>query len=175
MIETQRLQLCVADPAHSEEFARQANDPEIAKYTIRVPYPYSVKAAREFLTSARDRFGQDIVDFILYEKSTNRIVGIISATSIQDWYRAGVGYWVGKEFRGRGYCTEALEKMLKYLFEHQGVYKASASHMATNPASGRVMEKAGMFKEAMLAGHYCVNGKPVDGIIYSAFANIWRK
>lgn len=61
-----------------------------------------------------------------------------------------LGYWVGKPFWGKGYCTEAARELLRYGFETLGINRIQARHMVKNPASGRVMEKIGMKLEGIL-------------------------
>lgn len=54
------------------------------------------------------------------------------------------GYAMNPAFENRGYMTEAVKAMLAYCFEVVGAESVSAYHMDFNPASGRVMTKAGM-------------------------------
>ena len=58
--------------------------------------------------------------------------------------RAEVGYWIGKPFWGRGLATAALRLLLQFGFETLQLNRIEAGHFDYNPASGRVMEKAGM-------------------------------
>ena len=55
-----------------------------------------------------------------------------------------VGYVLGKNFWGRGMMTEALKAVLDFCFTQAGFQKVRARYASLNPASGRVMEKAGM-------------------------------
>jgi RimJ/RimL family protein N-acetyltransferase len=50
-----------------------------------------------------------------------------------------VGYWIGKEYWGRGIATRALEEFLKQI-ETRPLYAHVAKH---NTASRRVLEKCG--------------------------------
>lgn len=54
------------------------------------------------------------------------------------------GYAMNQAFENRGYMTEAVRAMLAYCFDTLGAESVSAYHMDFNPASGRVMQKAGM-------------------------------
>ena len=51
---------------------------------------------------------------------------------------------------GNGYATEALRAVIEYLLKECDFYLVEARHISENPASGRVMEKAGMHKDAVL-------------------------
>ena len=53
------------------------------------------------------------------------------------------GYWIGREFWGRGFATEALEGALVWAGKRWKRRALVAGHFSDNPASGRVLEKAG--------------------------------
>jgi RimJ/RimL family protein N-acetyltransferase len=53
--------------------------------------------------------------------------------------RREVGYWIGREFWGKGVATKALTELLE-LETHRPLY---ASVVTANPASARVLEKCG--------------------------------
>ncbi len=53
-----------------------------------------------------------------------------------------IGYWIAREFRGRGYAPEAVRGVLE-VARAIGHRRVTASHFVDNPASGRVLQKAG--------------------------------
>ena len=57
---------------------------------------------------------------------------------------AELGYWAGSAHWNRGYCSEAVGAIIGCAFERLGITKILAEHLRGNPASGRVMQKAGM-------------------------------
>jgi ribosomal-protein-alanine N-acetyltransferase len=61
-----------------------------------------------------------------------------------------VGYCFGQAWWNKGYATEALKKVLSFLLNDVGLFLVEAKHQRLNPASGRVMKKAGMLFEAVL-------------------------
>ena len=60
-----------------------------------------------------------------------------------------LGYALGRDYWGNGYMTEALTAVLRHLFS-LGYNRVEANHYIENPASGRVMEKAGMQYEGLI-------------------------
>ena len=74
---------------------------------------------------------------------------------------AEIGYSLSKEYWNQGYMTEALRAMIDFSFEKLHLHRLEAQHDLRNPASGRVMEKAGMNLEGTLRdrifnrGQYC--------------------
>jgi len=63
-----------------------------------------------------------------------------------------IGYCYGEKFWNKGYASEALIRVISYLFDEIGFEVICANYMSNNPASGRVMEKLGMKKEGILRG-----------------------
>jgi RimJ/RimL family protein N-acetyltransferase len=64
--------------------------------------------------------------------------------------RVEVGYVIHPNYWNQGYATEALQAGIGYFFE-KGFSEVYAGAFKTNPASTRVMEKAGMKKTNMKA------------------------
>jgi [ribosomal protein S5]-alanine N-acetyltransferase len=61
-----------------------------------------------------------------------------------------MGFWIGSDWWGQGYATEAARSVLRFAFEGLGLNRVYAHHMVRNPASGRVMKKIGMKQEGVL-------------------------
>lgn len=84
-------------------------------------------------------------------KETGELIGSIATVSISEKHHyCEIGYCYGSRFWGQGYATEALKAVLDYLLNECRMHLVEAKHYSANPASGRVMEKAGMVKEAVL-------------------------
>lgn len=166
VLETERLQLRPLQPGDAQAIARYAGDRRIAANTLSIPHPYSLDMARDFIAyaqrSAAD--GSDLV-FALLRKPQRELVGIIGLRP-QAGRVAEIGYWTGVPFQGRGYMTEALRAVIGHAFGELGLRRVFASHFAGNPASGRVMQKAGMRYEARLRQHVVRWGQAHDLLVY---------
>ncbi|RIW37366.1 N-acetyltransferase [Bacillus salacetis] len=69
-----------------------------------------------------------------------------------------VSYSLGFQWWNHGYGTEALKEVLAFAFRKMNVHKVAAAHNTDNPASGRVMSKAGMVREGVIR-HMIRNAK----------------
>lgn len=74
------------------------------------------------------------------------------------------GYWVAKDFLGKGYATEATNAMIRYAF---GALKARAvtiNYYEGNHKSANVIRKMGFtFEKTVKGGHNrCLDGAPLD-------------
>lgn len=90
-------------------------------------------------------------NWVVQVAETEEIIGNISAIRFSRKHNnCEIGYCYGSRFWNQGYATEALAAVLDYMLDECGMHLVEAQHQSLNPASGRVMEKAGMEKEAVL-------------------------
>src|SRR5689334_9587161 len=81
---------------------------------------------------------------------------------------AEVGYWLGREFWGRGIATTALRLLTAHAFRTQPeLRRLYAVPYATNAASARVLEKAGYVREGTLRQSAIKDGQVLDQWMYS--------
>lgn len=84
-------------------------------------------------------------------KETNQIIGNIAVVKINEKFlTCEIGYVFGYKWWGNGYCTEALKTVINYMINEVDCHLVEAKFIDKNPASGRVMEKAGMKYEGKL-------------------------
>ena len=96
----------------------------------------------------------DTFRWIVELKDTHEVIGTIDVMG-KKYFKYDVceiGYCYGEKFWNKGYATQSLKAVIKYLFEEIGFEVVYAMHMSNNPGSGRVMEKSGMKKEGVLRG-----------------------
>ncbi|WP_267246977.1 GNAT family N-acetyltransferase [Streptococcus sp. Marseille-Q5986] len=82
---------------------------------------------------------------ICLKEKPEQVIGDISIVEMDEIDSScEIGYVLGKDYWGRGIMTEALKAVLDFCFTQAGFQKVRARYASLNPASGRVMEKAGM-------------------------------
>ena len=82
---------------------------------------------------------------ICLKENPEQVIGDISIVEMdENDSSCEIGYILGKNYWGRGMMTEALKAVLDFCFTQAGFQKVRARYASLNPASGRVMEKAGM-------------------------------
>jgi [ribosomal protein S5]-alanine N-acetyltransferase len=101
------------------------------------------------------------------ESST--LVGIIEALDFDKKVNmVTIGYFLDKSCWGKGFATEAVKLLSKFLFEDVGVNRIQAEVMPINEASKKVLLKNGFLKEGTLRQAMLWSGKGiVDLEIYS--------
>ncbi len=151
-----------------------AGDRYIAEMTLVMPHPYLPEHALEWI--ARDgelrESGSGCAFLIEYGAE---VVGAIGLKFDDGGKRATAGYWIGRPYWRRGFATEALREVLRHAFEDLGVLHVGAHHIASNPASGRVMQKAGMSFENVVSQGIERDGVMHDQVNYGVFADEWRR
>lgn len=128
------------------------------------PFPYSEEDARAWLAAAA--LQEPETAFAI--AGAGEAIGGISLQLQYDVYRksAEIGYWLGEPFWGKGITTLALRGMTGYAFRHFDLLRIYASVFAWNPASARVLEKAGYRLEGRMRDAVVKDGRVTDQLVY---------
>ena len=141
VVETRRLILRAPGAQDVSRIAAMANDRDIARMTKRMPHPFQVEDAEDFVLHVAAQDPKRANTFVI-EHEDHGVVGVLGLFEDEDRVPE-TGYWIGREFWGRGLATEALEGALVWASKRWKRRALVAGHFADNPASGRVLEKAG--------------------------------
>ena len=172
VLETPRLLLRPFTLTDAPEVQRLAGAPEIAEMTLNVPHPYADGMAEAWIGGHAARFAAgEAVTFAIAARDEGRLLGCIGLVMAPRHHRAELGYWLGVPFWNQGYMTEAAGAVVSYAFGTLSLHKITASHLARNPASGRVMEKIGMTREGVLRQHAVKNGRLEDLVVYGLLSS----
>ena len=175
IIETPRLLLRPTREADTPEIVHLLSDPAIAETTLNIPYPYDEAKAREWLAfQQREREAGTGYTFAIVRGEDERLLGAIDIRPNARHKKAEIGYWIGKPYWGRGYATEAVQALIRYGFEELGLNRIYAMHFTENPASGRVMQKAGMQFEGVLRQDVLKGEQFQDHMIYAILRDDWE-
>lgn len=99
-------------------------------------------------------------------------IAVVDCSDRNEW--AEIGYVIGKAYWGRGIMTEALEAVLRYLFETVAVHRICLKHDVENVGSGRVMIKNGLVREGVQRkAHRRRDGSWADLPVYSMLREEW--
>ena len=160
-LNTERLflrPLFLADSARIQELA---GNWAVAKTTLSIPHPYKDGMAEKWILSLKDVW--NIKSGVVYGvllKADKEIIGVVSLVSIMG-KKAELGYWIGEQYWGEGYCTEATEALMQLASKQLQITNFVAEHLTENPASGKVMLKLGMV-HLQSVERADRNGKPVQ-------------
>ena len=139
VLETKRLTLRAPRLEDAKAVAALANDRRIAENTARIPHPYKLSNAEDFIAAANKAAGDAM--FVIAQRD-GTLIGACSVSRLDD-PTPGVGYWLGVPYWGKGFATEALHALIDYAFADLKHAALQAGARVTNPASRRVLEKCG--------------------------------
>jgi len=130
---------------------RLAGSARVAETTLNIPHPYGDGVAEAWIAALEPAFerGENVV-FAIVPNDGASLIGAINLRLDPQHLRGEVGYWIGEPYWNLGYATEALRAVLAYGFSQLGLNRIQAKYLPRNPASGRVMQKAGMASEGIL-------------------------
>ena len=170
-LETERLILRKFELSDAElVYKNWTSDPLVTKH-LSCDTHKSIDDTIKYVNFKIDLYNEDFCfDCIVVLKETNEPIGEISSVKTSRKHSLiDLGYCYGSKYWNKGYATEALHIVIKYLKEVAKVEKITACHLSINPASGKVMEKAGMVYDATLK-EYRIDkntNKRVDLVCYS--------
>ena len=151
----------------AESLASHANNRKIwLNLRDGFPHPYTLKDAQSWIESCHQS-GNPLVPFTIIVDGA-AVGGIGFGPTDQIHYVVSeIGYWLGESYWGEGITTEAVQLVSDYAFKNFGVIRLQACVYEWNPASKRVLEKAGFHQEARLEKSICKDGKVIDQYIYA--------
>jgi len=88
--------------------------------------------------------------------------------------KAQIGYWISKNYEGKGIINKCLTRFVDFLFGKIGLNKIEIHFMAANKRSAKVAERLGCKVEGIIRQSYLRNGKPEDIVITGLLKKEWK-
>jgi RimJ/RimL family protein N-acetyltransferase len=150
-----------------ESLVRHANNPNVSRHLRNIfPCPYTNADAHAWL---RRKVSKEGAPWRFAIEAGGEAVGGIGLDLGKDVesHSAEIGYWLGEAFWGRGIMTAAAKAMTARALASPRFYRVCAHVSAQNPASMRVLEKAGYQREGVLVRSGVKNGVLFDQMLYA--------
>ncbi len=138
VLDTERLTLRRPTLADVRAISHLANDRRIAENTRRLPHPYLQDHAVEFVRGIANERRETV--FLI--ESNHTPIGMVGV----DWREPAapeLGYWLGVDYWGQGFATEAARAVIDFTFEEVELEHIMSGARVANPASRNVLEKCG--------------------------------
>jgi len=84
-----------------------------------------------------------------------------------------MGYFIQPEYHNRGYMTEAVNEIVRFAFQDDGVHRICTGCITENQPSERVMQKCGFVKEADRKSYTWHDGRMKDRVEYRLLKDEW--
>lgn len=179
-IKTEKLILKELTKKDIKSIVENANNLNVTKWLLIVPYPYKIKDAKFWIKDsqkkAKEKPRKDYT-FGVELKSERKIIGGMGLHKVDRFQKkAEVGYWLGEKYWRKGYGSEALNEILKLAFNKLRLRRIEAGVFYGNTSSGKLLEKFG-FKKEGLKRKACkckADGKIKDEYIYGLLKEEWK-
>jgi len=153
ILETSRLILRPFVSTDAAKVQALAGDKRVSETTLHIPHPYLDGMAEQWISQHLAHWqNQSAVIYAITDKASACLMGTVSLVDIQG-DEAELGYWLGVDYWGKNYATEAARALADFAFSALGINKLTADHLTDNPASGKVMEKIGMTYQHNIQKH----------------------
>ncbi|HEX9582692.1 MAG TPA: GNAT family protein [Gemmatimonadales bacterium] len=149
-----------------ESLARRANNRKVwINLRDAFPSPYTLGAARQWIewvsgTLPETHFAIEV------EGGACGGIGYVIQPDVHR-ISAEIGFWLGEPFWGRGIMTEAVRAVTAHALDTHNLHRVYASVFDWNPASMRVLEKAGYRREGIMRSSALKDGKVTDQVLYA--------
>jgi RimJ/RimL family protein N-acetyltransferase len=163
------LESCVVrswERGDARSLLRHANSRKIWRNVRdQFPYPYTATDADLWIRSAKQLRPETHFAIAVGDEA----IGAIGIELKDDVYRrsAEIGYWLGESYWGRGIATEAVAAATEWAFKHFDLDRIYAHVFEWNPASARVLEKAGYELEGRMRKSVVKDGQLIDALLYA--------
>jgi RimJ/RimL family protein N-acetyltransferase len=166
--------VCIED---KESMFRYRSDSDTNKYLSLIPQ--SVEDVASFIdkTSFDINIPGSWFQFVLIERDANILIGDIGIHFLEtepENLQVEIGYTLDKEFRGKGYATEAVKTIIDFLIYSLNKHRVIASIDPENKDSIRLVERLGFRLEAHFVKSLFFHGQWVDDLVYAVLADEWK-
>lgn len=143
-IYTSRLKLVQFIMEDANSIQTLAGNYNVAKQTLNIPHPYEDGMAEDWISNHQNAWDErQAITYAIFLKDSNKLIGAVGLVGVKG-DEGGMGYWIGEPYWKKGYATEATKALIHFCFGTLALKRIEAEHLVSNPASGRVMQKAGM-------------------------------
>ncbi len=164
-LETKKLILRDLEDEDAEAFAEKGNDKEINLFNWYIPFPLTLAKAKKIIAKRKLPQGSHrwLYELGIVLKETKEFMGIVSLYDVdKPENKAKLGYWIGKNYRRKGYTEEAVKEVIRFAFEELKLNKISAKTMANNKKSEFLLKKLSFRKVGIKKWDKVIEGKKCD-------------
>ncbi len=143
------------------------NNKKIYRNTLNIPYPYTLKDAKDWITKNLKEMKRKRPSMINFAIDINgEVAGGIGLEKIEG-DRAKIGYWLAEKYWGQGIMTKAVKLVTEFGFKKLKLKRIYAYVFSWNEASMKVLEKAGYKLEGILRKHIKKSNKFIDTYLFA--------
>lgn len=168
MLEGNNINLRVMESEDVPFYCDVINNPYFGRYSRLV------QISNDQLQKRISKFGDDLQIFIIEKKDRTKI-GAISNFIVKayPYELLEIGFFLTPSERKKGYCSEAVNIFLDFLFLSKEIERIQAITDERNIATQRVLEKTGFTKEGLIRKMMFVKGEWINCLLFSILREEW--
>jgi RimJ/RimL family protein N-acetyltransferase len=134
--------------------------------------PLVAQQSKADIEKQYEKLGSEKQWFLILKKDGSKIGFLGMGMGVFGWT---IGYVLVPDERGKGYCTEAVQLAVDYLFLSKDIVRVQAETFTDNVASQRVLEKSGFQRDGTIRKGMLAWGKWVDLYTFSILREEWKE
>jgi RimJ/RimL family protein N-acetyltransferase len=146
-LHTKRLNLRALHREDAAVIARDIGNYAVCKNLARVPYPYGLADALDFLDWIKSFDQRSLICGVELRSSAN-LIGVMSYLYEVETKTCELGYWLAEPHWGQGLGREAASAMVAHAFTETETPDLISAFHNDNPASGRILKSLGFVATA---------------------------
>src|SRR3990167_6117438 len=135
MIKSKRFIVRPYKSGDEKSLQKNINDRNIYKYTLRIPYPYTMKEAKKWISQCiklKKKKNKKELHFAI--DVNGEVIGGLGYIKMEK-HKAEIGYWLGKKYWNKGIMTEAVRLITNFGFTNLKLRRIYAPLFVSNRAS----------------------------------------
>ena len=176
-LHTPRLILRPFEERDIPSFTAYRSDPDVARYQgWEAPFP--PEEAAQFvaeMTHAQPGTPGAWYQAAIELQADGQMIGDCAFCVSTDGRQAEIGYTLARRSQGQGYASEALTRLLDYLFSDLNLHRVHANIDPKNLPSARLLERLGLRKEGLFVESLWFKGGWADEEWFAILQQEWLK
>lgn len=172
-----QLELRILEERHAEDLFNlvDTNRSHLREWLMWADDNRSVNDVRAFIRDGLRQFA-DNNGFQAGIWYSGEIAGCIGFHSV-NWSdrNTEIGYWLAKDYTGKGMMTDACRAMVRYAFDIYHVRRVVIRCAAGNLKSRAIPERLGFQIDGVMRQEIFLHGEYVDHVVYSMLSAEWWK
>lgn len=163
----------------AERLARLANYKELSQSIAPIgsfPYPYTVAHAMGLIEYTIAAATAGTAFHFGVRDGKGDLIGVVAITKVDpNNDSCEIGYWLGKDYHGKGYGRYAVSLIVSFAFRELKVHRVSAVSFKTNTPSIRMLERIGFKHEGVLRESVKSHDRYSDEVVMSMLEEEFEK
>ena len=178
-LKTKRLILRELNDKDQDDLMKSANNLNVSKNLLVIPYPYNKKDAEWFIGHCKEKaIEKPRSNYEFGIEFNKKIIGIITLAKVDEFNgTATLGLWLAEEYWRKGIMTEAAKEVIDFSFEKLNLRRINSEAFADNKASIEFQKKLGFRKEGLSKkkDRSKATSKIHDSVIFGLLKEEWKK